>query len=283
MRLDELIPPEDLIAYASGCPDVGLFKATGQEFLNYFRDFGNLQPNARVLDLGCGCGRMALALAGYLDRTGSYEGMDIHQPSIDWAADNISPLFPNFRFQRADVANSTYNPTGKFPQHKYRLPYADGSFDFAFLTSIFTHMLPSAMENYLREVVRVLKVGGKCLITYFLLNEKSARYIQEGKSVFQFPHRYRTCAVQSAEFPEHVTGHDQPVVEQLFASLGMTMHCPIKPGKWSGNPDGVSFQDMVIAKKSRMANWKLAVRRLKPLWADRPIFHIDPTYVAKAA
>src|SRR5262245_3273757 len=173
MRMEELLPPMELIGHVSGTLDANLFHAVGREFLNYFRDLCRLRPTARVLDLGCGCGRMAIPLTGYLDRTGSYEGIDIHLPGIEWATENISANFPNFRFQRADVANTTYNPHGKIQQHQYRLPFASGSFDFAFLTSVFTHMLPSAMENYFREVVRVLRVGGRALMTFFLLNDRS--------------------------------------------------------------------------------------------------------------
>src|SRR5262245_11235126 len=147
MRLEELMPPPDLVSYASGSYDEELFRTTGYEFLNYFRDLCRLRPTARVLDLGCGCGRMAIPLVSYLDRTGSYEGIDIHSPSIEWASENIAANFPNFRFQRADVSNSTYNPQGMVPQHRYRLPFPDGSFDYAYMTSVFTHMLPSVLER----------------------------------------------------------------------------------------------------------------------------------------
>jgi len=52
------------------------FKETGQEFLNYFIKFCNLQSSANVLDIGCGIGRMAIPLASHL-RDGSYIGMDV--------------------------------------------------------------------------------------------------------------------------------------------------------------------------------------------------------------
>ena len=36
------------------------FGAIGQEFLNLFIQVGNLQPHERVLEIGCGSGRMAI-------------------------------------------------------------------------------------------------------------------------------------------------------------------------------------------------------------------------------
>lgn len=283
MRLHQLMPPPELIEYASGSCDEESFRGVGIEFLNYFRDLCRLRPSARVLDLGCACGRMALPLAGYLDRTGSYEGVDIHGPSIDWASDNISVNFPNFRFQKADVANPLYNPHGKVAPHRYRLPFADGSFDFVFLTSVFTHMLPSALENYLREIVRVLRVGGRCLSTFFVLNDRTAEFIRTGKSCIHFPFRFGSCAVQSAEQPEQVIAYFEPAIKQLLKGYGMRMHCPILVGKWCGDPDGLSFQDLIITQKTRLANWKSAVRRLTALRPDRPHFVVDDRYTLRAA
>jgi hypothetical protein len=64
----------------------------------------------------------------------------------------------------------------------------------------------------------------------------------------------------------------------------MRLHGPIIPGRWTGNPDGMSFQDLVITQKTRIANWKLAIRRLAPpLAADRPQFVTDEAYMLKAA
>ena len=42
------------------------FEATGEEFRDYFVKFCNLQPTARVFEIGCGIGRIASPLTGYL-------------------------------------------------------------------------------------------------------------------------------------------------------------------------------------------------------------------------
>ena len=60
-------------------------------------------------------------------------------------------------------------------------PCADNSFDLVFLTSVFTHMFAGDVENYLSEISRVLKPGGKCLITWFLLDEVSRKSGEPGQ------------------------------------------------------------------------------------------------------
>ena len=54
------------------------------------------------------------------------------------------------------------------------------------MSSVFTHMIPVEMENYLSEVSRVLKKKGKCLITYLLLNCESSDLIEQRRSKLDF-------------------------------------------------------------------------------------------------
>lgn len=119
MTLD-LTPPEKLVL-AVGSSSVDDHREVGQEFLEIFIKYSGIKPNHRVLDVGCGCGRMALPLTGYLT-TGSYEGFDISVEAIEWCQENISPQFPNFKFQFADVANSKYNPQGRYRARNYKFP-----------------------------------------------------------------------------------------------------------------------------------------------------------------
>ena len=87
----------------------------GLEFLTYFVSLGGLKPEHDVLDIGCGVGRMAHPLAYFLDQKARYFGFDIVEKGIRWAKDNITAEFPNFEFQRLDIHNQLYNPTGTLP------------------------------------------------------------------------------------------------------------------------------------------------------------------------
>ena len=45
----------------------GDYRGVGSALLHLFREVGNLPRNARLLNIGRGCGRMAVPLTGFLD------------------------------------------------------------------------------------------------------------------------------------------------------------------------------------------------------------------------
>ena len=90
------VPPAELLASVNIGP--GDYVGIGRRYLNNFVELGGLKPDHRVLDVGCGIGRMAVPLLEYLDERGSYEGFDIVPLGIDWCREKISPRRPSFRF-----------------------------------------------------------------------------------------------------------------------------------------------------------------------------------------
>jgi SAM-dependent methyltransferase len=142
-----------------------------------FQRYAGLRQDEDVLDVGCGVGRAALALTGFL--TGIYEGFDVDPDLIARCQQNITPGHSNFRFRRADVFNGTYNPRG-MPASEFTFPYKDKSFDLVFGLSLFTHLLPADLERYLSETRRVLRADGRSMFTLFLLRPKSREILAEG-------------------------------------------------------------------------------------------------------
>ena len=173
----------------------------GQEFLGYFTGLCELQPSDHVLDVGCGVGRMAIPLVDYLGSGGRYEGFEnVADDGTNWCTENISVRYPNFSFAHADIYNARYNPGGSIQSAEFVFPYEDESFDFAFATSVFTHMLPADVEHYLLEIARVLKPTGRTLTTFFLLNEESLRLMAAGRGRNAFPH-------ETGHLPDGPKGH----------------------------------------------------------------------------
>jgi SAM-dependent methyltransferase len=210
---DPFLPPNWLHSVGDG-----EYKETGEEFFRYFVDIAGLKPHERVLDVGCGTGRMARPLAEYL-KGGSYDGIDIVAPSIKWCQKTYAPRYPNFHFHFADIYNKAYNPAGTHQASEYRFSFENSSFDFVFLTSVFTHMLPPGMENYLAEVARVLRQGGRCLITYFLLTPDSLKLIEEKASSLTFRYELQGCRAQQKNVPEAAVAYDESRIRELYEKV----------------------------------------------------------------
>jgi len=243
---DPLVPPNSLHSVGS----VGLadYVAVGEEFFRYFVDLCELKPDDRVLDVGSGTGRMAQPLTKYL-KGGSYDGIDIVGPSVQWCQRTYTSRYPNFRFHFANIYNKAYNSDGKNKASEYRFPFETSSFDFVFLTSVFTHMLPQDMEHYLSEIVRVLKSNKPCLITYFLINPAAWKLINEGVSYYSFKYELRGCRVESIDIPEAVVGYDETTIRGLYAKYRLNITEPILHGTWC-KQDGLSWQDIIVATKA---------------------------------
>ena len=241
-RRDELTPPRRMVFVGDGN-----FRAIGEEFLRYFTELGKFKPNEGVLDVGCGVGRIAVPLTRFLDKDGSYEGFDIVKTGTDWCNNNISRKFPHFHFQHADILNRAYNPKGKLDAAKWRFPYQSGTFDFVFLTSVFTHMLPEAMENYFSEISRVLKRDGRCLITFFLLTAESVGLVDQRKSTLDFKYAFGKYRVIDEDAPESAIAYAEQYIRSLYQKHDMMIMEPVYYGSWCGRQDFLSYQDIIVA------------------------------------
>jgi SAM-dependent methyltransferase len=244
-QADPLVPPRRRQFVGRGD-----FAATGDEFLAHFRDLAGLAPGDRVLDVGCGIGRMARPLAGFLDpATGSYEGFDVDRDGIGWARRHYARRHPNFRFQVADLFNRRYHPGGAHRAADYRFPYDDGGFDLVIATSVFTHLLEEEADHYLAESARVLAPGGRLFATFFVLDEAARRAIAAGEAGLQFLDPGAHVAVLSEDLPEEAVAYDVAWIGERLTAHGLEQRT-LRPGTWSGREDGLSFQDLVVAARA---------------------------------
>jgi SAM-dependent methyltransferase len=242
-RRQDLVPARRLSFVGAGD-----FVKIGDEFFGYFVEFCDLRPEHAVLDVGSGIGRMARPLTKFLT-SGSYAGIDIVPRGIEWCQRHITSRYPNFSFQHADVYNQEYNPTGTCQPGDFRFPFADESFDFVFLTSVFTHMLPNGMQRYLSEAARCLRPGGKCLITFFLLNEESRMRLSAGQSSmdFKFP-AGDGCWMHDRGIPEFAIAYDEATIRSRYDDARLIVRA-LKYGSWCGRAEYLSYQDILIAEK----------------------------------
>lgn len=212
----------------------GDFRQRGKQLAELLVKNG-LEPDHRVLDIGCGIGRVALGLTNVLSRNGSYDGFDVDARAIKWCKENLSPRYPNFRFTHANVATIRHNRNA-VPAEEYRFPYDDASFDFTFATSVFTHLEMPAALHYSREAHRVLRPGGRLVATVFLFDGTPSK--------LEFPvdrGDYRLRDVSGVAFAEGSVG------KLLPAEQWSDVH--IQRGGWQrGGTFSVLTQDVLTAR-----------------------------------
>ena len=174
-RIAEIVPPMPPapLRKTVGSPSMAGYLVSSDSWQCVLSRF--LKDRSRVLDIACGCGKMARTFI-YHPYVQQYIGFDVFKPSIDWAQQTIVPVTgPRFEFHWLDVV-SVYNPNGRFRGTEVVFPAADQAIDLAFACSLFTHLFEADAQHYLREARRVLSPDGLLLPTIHIDPEPGTRY-----------------------------------------------------------------------------------------------------------
>jgi ubiquinone/menaquinone biosynthesis C-methylase UbiE len=121
-----------------------------------FADSMHARGCLRILDLGCGSGRHTAYLAA--------EGFEV------WGMDN-SPNGLAFTRERLEKASLTADLRLADMEH---LPYQDHFFDGVISIHVIFHNTRAGLERTLAEIDRVLRPGGRALVTF--LSPRGYRY-----------------------------------------------------------------------------------------------------------
>jgi SAM-dependent methyltransferase len=151
-RLDDEgmpIPPPHLRVQVCGTADVGWFLTSGRTVVAEFDDelsqtgegFGGA---GKILDVGSGCGRLARWV---LKRNPHINGADINARLVKWTRRNLPGEWTLCQLQQP-------------------LPYANATFDLAYACSVITHLREETARAWLADVTRVLRSGGRLLLTF---------------------------------------------------------------------------------------------------------------------
>lgn len=144
-------PPERLRERVHGDANLESFEGLGRRIAyNLYRA---LRPefkatdSLRVLDFGCGCGRVIRYFSPLMEGSELY-AVDVDHEAIDWCKRHLGAI-------------------GEFSKNNAEPPmsFERGSFDMVYSISVMTHLPEDMQLLWLAEIERVLKPGGLALVS----------------------------------------------------------------------------------------------------------------------
>jgi SAM-dependent methyltransferase len=142
------VPPPHLLL---GHADAAQFLSWGEQHFSTMEGILRRSGYApargqRILDFGCGSGRLIRWLRGVADDSEIW-GVDIRAEHVLWCREHLQPPF--------HFAVTTVVP---------HLPFEDRYFDLIHAGSVFTH-IDDLVDSWLLELRRLLKPGGRLYLT----------------------------------------------------------------------------------------------------------------------
>lgn len=233
----------------------------GDASLSILHRYLQIRPSSRLLDFGCGVGRVMLSVLKYHPDVGGMTGFDIMPQVIRFCDSHIATSFPRTSFELIAGNNDHYDhfvqdadPVSVASYDQLRAKYA-GAFTGIYAFSVFTHVELAELRPLLTLLSALVETGGQVLFTAFMLTPASRRAIRERRALIPF-----------AEGPLEVDGDvfvgnptdrlgfiafDRSLVEQAAFDAGLVIH-HIEYGAWSGIIPSPSLQDVIVCGKPRV-------------------------------
>lgn len=193
-----------------------------------------------VLDIGCGCGRIARQLMLQTPAPSRYVGFDPHAGMVRWCQEHLTAVAPSFRFTHQDIA-CPFNPgEGK----KDVLPFPTSTpASLVVAHSVFTHLFAHQAEYYLAETARVLAVDGRAVTTWLLFDKRYFPFMQEDQNALYvdrvepwaavlFDRHWVIAAVERAGLrlvgvvPPSIRGHQWTLILGRAQDNGVSVELP---------------------------------------------------------
>lgn len=196
---------------------------TAKWLTDHFRNHLDLK-NKRILDWGCGPGRVIRHLPDVIGNGCEYFGTDYNEKSIDWCSKNLTDIHFNKNSLNA------------------QLPYDDNYMDVIYGLSIFTHLSEQLHYDWYNELFRVLKPNGIMFLTTqgenfkVKMTDVEIQKYNENKLVVRgnVKEGHRTYSAF----------HPPEFMRNLFSNVEILEHIDRKPGKGDWLP-----QEIWIIKK----------------------------------
>jgi SAM-dependent methyltransferase len=139
-------PPPELMSNVSGLTKDQDFAAHGTDIYRALTlaSAKPLTDYSAILDFGCGCGRLDRMFKGHPHRIAA---CDIDARHVRWVQEHLPFV---------DARVSQVTPP---------IPFADDEFEAVISISIFTHLTERSQDQFLAELFRVCRPGGRLFLT----------------------------------------------------------------------------------------------------------------------
>jgi SAM-dependent methyltransferase len=212
----------------------------------------------KILDIGCGTGLLGISSQPFVTDGGTYTGIDVMIDDVNFCKSHYKSS--NYHFIHLDVANPSYASSQSSKLQPWSIK--DESQDLVTALSVWTHLNETDAIFYFNEIHRVLKKGGKAIITLFYLNEHyqdslAKRSNEMGRFHYSNQNNWifdvkaygseNWYTIPSAKYPEDAIGIAHKGLDMLLKGSGLKL-IQYYPGNWKEMP-GVFFQDILIFEK----------------------------------
>lgn len=211
----------------------------------------------RLLDFGCGIGRVALSVLRRKPELTALTGIDIVPRMVTFCRDKIGANFANANFELLSDKNDHYEryerSASDAPRSREDLgaTYA-GTFDGAYAFSVFTHIDIDDFVSLLRFVGTLLKPGGYFLFTAFALTPFSRSQLASGRTnpVFKKLHFEQNNSVFIGAPKDRLAfiAYDLNRIEAMIWEAGL-IPTGIEYGQWRSDQMSRTYQDVFVCRR----------------------------------
>ncbi len=236
------------VSYAEWAHVIGIFQTI------FYNTLEKKQGN-KILDIGCGTGLLAIASQNFIKENGKYTGLDVLKKDISFDKAHYDSKY--YEFIHFDLANPTYVKNQS--DEKKPWPVPSHTYDLVTALSVWTHLKEDDAIYYFKEIKRVLKPGGKAVITFFVLDgayefslkeksNKKGKYhnTPSNKWIFDEP-AYESkdwFAPKWVKYPEDAIAVTEKGLNLILKESGLKLR-EMLHGNWKEVP-GLYFQDVLI-------------------------------------
>ncbi len=117
-----------------------------------------LGPRTRVLDWGCGAGRLAIGIRHLTGHVADYHGVDVRAENLEWARDHLAD--DHHRFTLVETADRVYD-----------IPAEPESVDLLYTGAAFTHFVTADVTGWATSIAAVLAPRARVVLTAWVAQD----------------------------------------------------------------------------------------------------------------